>query len=58
MSKKLKEQKEYLIKRNGVPFKCMNLNDNLIARFMEKLSRRFPDSNWSVSARFPIYGSD
>lgn len=51
-------QEEYLIKRNGEPVKCINLSRKAIQHFMTRLGQRFPSEDWSVSARFPLYGSD
>ena len=58
MTDKKIKQEEYLIKCNGQPVKCINLSRQAIRRFMERLGQRFPSQDWSVSARFPLYGSD
>ena len=58
MSNKDTRCEEYLIKRDGEPVKCMNLPRIGVTRFMQKLNMRFPESDWSVSCRFPVYGAD
>jgi len=49
---------EFAIRRDGLPYKLLRLTPEQIKRFMDRVSVRYPDHDWSVSERFVLNGSD
>jgi|TARA_R110002072_G_scaffold727_18_gene5365 hypothetical protein len=44
-------RREYLIRRDGHPYKFIEVDVSKIVEFTRRLSRRFPQDSWSVAER-------
>ena len=49
---------DYLILRDGSPYKLMHFDTAHVIEFCRRLSARFPSHDWSVVDRFMPQGAD
>lgn len=49
---------EYLVLRDGSPYKLMRFDGQRVSRFCRRLADRFPSHDWSVVDRFLPQGAD
>lgn len=49
---------EYLIFRDGAPYKVKALNPTVAPGFLHVLERKYPDHDWEIAYRFGPEGTD
>ena len=49
---------DYLILRDGSPYKLVHFNTDRAIKFCRRISARFPTHDWSLVDRFQPQGAD
>ncbi|WP_420548162.1 hypothetical protein [Curvivirga sp.] len=52
------QKKTFILSKNHEPVKLVYDSSQRARALIQRIQERYPDDDWSINVRFPLYGTD